>query len=130
MRRLALLIGLLGVAFAIAFAQTGGQITGETRDSTGALVPNASVTVTNTATGVSRTTTTNSAGIYSFPDLTPGTYDVKVVLSGFATVVKTNIELQVQQTARVDFALTVGQSTQTIEVAANAALLEIGRAHV
>jgi Carboxypeptidase regulatory-like domain len=61
MRRLALLIGLLGVAFGIASAQTGGQITGEVRDPTGALVPNASVTVTNTATGVARTTITNAA---------------------------------------------------------------------
>src|ERR1035441_4961175 len=94
MRRVALLIGLMGVAFAMAFAQTGGQITGEARDPAGALGSNASVTATNSATGVARTTTTNTSGIYSFPDLTPGTYDVKVVLSGFDTVVKTNIELQ------------------------------------
>ena len=130
MRRLALLIGLLGVAFVIAFAQTGGQITGEVRDPTGAFVPNASVTVTNTATGVARTTTTNAAGIYSFPDLTPGTYDAKVVVSGFGTIVKANIELQVQQTARVDFTLAVGQSTQTIEVSANAAMLTTENATV
>src|ERR1017187_7660419 len=130
MRRVALLIGLMGVAFAMAFAQAGGQITGEARDPAGALVPNASVTATNSATGVVRTTTTNTSGIYSFPDLTPGTYDVKVVLSGFDTVVKTNIELQVQQTARVDFALIVGQSTQTIEVSANAALLTTENATV
>ena len=123
MRRLVLLIGLLGVAFAIAFAQTGGQITGEIRDSTGALVPSASVTVTNTATNVARSTATNSAGLYSFPGLTPGVYDVKVVMVGFATTTRAGIELQVQQTARIDFALTVGQSQQTIEVAANAALL-------
>ena len=130
MRRLALLIGLLGVAFAMAFAQTGGQITGEARDPTGAIVPNASVTVTNSATGVARTTTTNASGIYSFPDLTPGTYDVKVMVAGFDTIVKTNIPLQVQQTARVDFALAVGQSTQTIEVAANAALLSTENATI
>src|SRR5450759_5331928 len=130
MRRLALLIGLLGVAFAMAFAQTGGQITGEARDPTGAIVPNASVTVTNSATGVARTTTTNASGIYSFPDLTPGTYDVKVMVAGFGTIVKTNIPLQVQQTARVDFALAVGQSTQTIEVSANAAMLTTENATV
>ena len=130
MRRLTFLIGLLGVSLAIAFAQTGGQITGEVKDPSGALVPNANVTVTNTATNAARSTTTNSSGIYSFPDLTPGTYDVKVVSSGFDTVVKANIELQVQQTSRVDFALAVGQSLQTIEVAANAALLATENATV
>jgi len=123
MRRTVILaIGLLGAALGIASAQTGGQITGEARDPSGAFVPNASVTVTNTATSVARSTTTNTAGIYSFPGLTPGTYDVKVAVVGFDTIVKTNIELQVQQTARVDFTLAVGQATQTIEVAANAAL--------
>jgi len=125
-----LLIGLLGVAFAIAFAQTGGQITGEVRDPSGALVPNASVTVTNTATNAARSTETNAAGLYSFPDLTPGIYNVKVVSTGFDTLVKANIELQVQQTARVDFALVVGTATQTVEVAANAALLSTENATV
>jgi len=119
----ALLIGLLGAAFAIAFAQTGGQITGEVRDPSGALVPNASVTVTNTATNAARSTQTNASGLYSFPDLTPGMYEVKVAVPGFANMVKAGIELQVQDVARVDFALAVGQATQTIEVAANAALL-------
>ena len=130
MRRLPLLIGLLGLAFAIAFAQTGGQITGEVRDQSGALVPNAAVTVTNTATNATRSTETNSAGIYSFPDLSPGMYDVKAVATGFATVVKTGVELQVQQTARIDFALAVGQAQQTIEVAGNAALLSTENATV
>ena len=130
MRRLSLLIGLLGVAFAIAFAQTGGQITGEVRDPSGALVPNASVTVTNTATNVARSTETNSAGLYSFPDLSPGVYDVKVAMAGFATVVRMGVELQVQQVARIDFALIVGQAQQTIEVAANAALLATENATV
>jgi hypothetical protein len=120
----------LGVAFAIAFAQTGGQITGEVRDPSGALVPNAAVTVTNTGTNVARSTETNSAGLYSFPDLTPGMYDVKVVMAGFSAMVRTSIELQVQQTARIDFTLTVGQAQQTIEVAANAALLATENATV
>jgi hypothetical protein len=104
-------------------AQTGGQITGEVKDSSGAFMPGASVTVTNTATNVARATTSNSAGIYSFPDLTPGVYQVKVVAPGFEVVVKTNVVLQVQQTERVDFQLAVGQAIQTIEVGANAALL-------
>src|ERR1035437_9943174 len=130
MRRLSTLIVLLGLAFAIAFAQTGGQITGEVRDQSGALVPSAAITVTNAATNATRSTETNSAGIYSFPDLSPGMYDVKAVATGFATMVKTGVQLQVQQTARIDFALAVGQAQQTIEVAGNASLLATENATV
>ena len=103
MRRLFQIAGLLCVAMGVATAQTGGTITGEVKDQSGALVPNATITVTNTATNVARTTQTNSAGIYSFPGLIPGTYQVKAAAGGFQTAVTNNIELQVQQTARVDF---------------------------
>ncbi len=116
-------IGLICLSSGILLAQTAAEITGEVTDPSGAAVPNASVTATNTATNVARPTTTNSAGIYSFPELTPGTYQVRVAAAGFENVVKTNIELQVQQDARIDFTLAVGQATQTIEVSANAALL-------
>ena len=59
------------------------------------------------ATNLSRQTKTNTAGLYVFPDLVPGTYEVKVAASGFDTtpLVKTNIVLEVQQTARIDFAV-------------------------
>jgi len=130
MRTIVLAIGLLGVALGIASAQTGGAITGEVRDQSGALVPNATITVTNTATNVARTTTTNTAGLYNFPALVPGPYQVKAQAAGFATAVASNIELQVQQTARVDLALAVGQATQTVEVSANAALLTTDNATV
>jgi len=126
MRKVALLIGFLDVAF----AQTGGQITGEVKDPSGALVPNATITATNTATNVARTTQTNSAGLYVFPDLIPGPYQVRAATAGFQTAVTSNIELQVQQTARVDFALSVGQATQTVDVSANAALLATENATV
>ena len=123
MRRVLLAAGFLFAACGIVSAQTAAAITGEVTDQSGAAAVTASVTVTNTATSVSRSTTTNTSGVYSFPDLTPGNYQVKVSAPGFETVVKTNIELQVQQTARVDFTLAVGQATQTIEVAANSQML-------
>src|SRR5438477_692450 len=123
MRKLLSVIGLLCLASGIASAQTAGEITGEIKDPSGATVPNVPVTATNTATNVARATTTNTAGIYSFPDLTPGTYQVKAAASGFDTQIKTNIELQVQQTARIDFTLVVGQATQTVEVSATGELL-------
>ncbi len=90
----------------------------------------AAVTAINTATNVSRSTVTNDAGIYSFPSLNPGPYQVKVSAPGFETAVRTNIDLQVQQTARIDFTLAVGQATQTIEVSANIELLTTENATV
>jgi hypothetical protein len=130
MRKAILLIVLLGFALVIAFAQTGGQITGEVKDPSGALVPAANITVTNTGTNVARTTQTNASGIYSFPDLTPGTYQVKAEAAGFQTAITNALELQVQQTAKIDIVLVVGQSTQTIEVAANGAQLATENATV
>ena len=113
-----------------ALAQTSGSITGEVKDQSGAVAADAPVTVTNSRTNVARSTVTNASGIYSFPDLTPGFYEVKVVAPGFAPIVKTNIELQVQQTARVDFSLSVGQATQTVEVSASANSLNTENATV
>jgi hypothetical protein len=129
MQRSVTVLALLAAAAATASAQTGGQITGEVRDQSGAVAPNASVTATNTATNVSRSTLTNSAGIYSLPDLTPGPYQVKVTASGFAGSVS-NLELQVQQTARIDFTLAVGSATQTVEVSAGAEMLNTENATI
>src|SRR5713101_8241504 len=101
MRQLFVLLGLC-LPIGIVSAQTFGEITGEVKDQSGAVAPNASVTATNTATNASRTTRSNEAGIYSFPALLPGPYQIKVEAPGFQLVVRSNIELQVQQTARVD----------------------------
>src|SRR5713226_5019383 len=122
MRQISILLGLC-LPINAASAQTFGEITGEVKDQSGAVAPNASLTVTNTATNAARNTRTNEAGIYSFPALVPGPYQVKVEAPGFQPMVRSNIELQVQQTARIDFSLTVGQATQTIEVSGSAQLL-------
>jgi hypothetical protein len=128
-RGLATLVWLY-VFSGIASAQTLGEITGDVADPSGAAVPKAVVTVTNMATNLARQTTTNLSGLYIFPDLVPGTYSVKVTASGFDTTLKSNIVLEVQQTARIDFILQVGHSTQTVEVAANAAALSTETATV
>ncbi|MCU1329621.1 MAG: TonB-dependent receptor, partial [Bryobacterales bacterium] len=122
MRKLYLIAGLI-ITATLSLAQTAGEITGEVRDPSGASTPNATITATNKDTNVARTTTTNTAGVYSFPAMIPGTYDVKAAAAGFETTVVTNVLLQVQQTARVDFTLTVGQATQTVEVSASGDLL-------
>jgi Carboxypeptidase regulatory-like domain len=129
MKKLLCLLTLC-ISCGIVSAQTSGEITGEVKDQSGAGAANVNVTATNADTGVARTTQTNEAGLYSFPAMIPGTYSVKVTAPGFEVVTKTNILLEVQQTARVDFSLTVGQASQTIEVAANGELLTTDNATV
>ena len=65
-------------------AQTFGEITGEIRDSSGAVVTDAGVTVTNRATNVTRTGVTNESGVYSFPSLPPGLYELRVEKAGLS----------------------------------------------
>src|SRR6202171_2739999 len=122
MRHVLLIIGLC-LSAGFAAGQTFGSSTGEVRDQSGAVIPAVPVTVTNTGTNAARTTNTNEAGVYSFPDLVPANYQVRVEAPGFQPMLRTGIDLQVQQTVRIDFALIVGQSTQTVEVSAAAATL-------
>jgi len=112
------------------YAQTLGDIGGEVRDPAGAAVVEATVTITNTATNASRTTTTNESGLYAFPALQPGTYSIRVEAKGFKAYNQTGIELQVQQNARIDIALTIGQVTEVLEVTAQGALLATENATV
>ena len=129
MRSLLLLAGLTLLS-GVASAQTAGEITGEVKDQSGAIAPGVPVIATNSETNAARTTSTNSAGVYSFPSLNPGKYNVKVEAPGFQTSLRSGVELQVQQTARVDFTLTVGQASQTIEVSASGEMLTTESASV
>jgi len=104
-------------------AQTHGEITGEVSDPSGAVVGGASVTVTNQQTNASRHVTSNSAGLYSFPSLVPGVYSVRVELAGFQAMVRQGIGVQVQQTARVDFRMQVGQVAEVLQVTGAPSLL-------
>src|SRR5580704_11509877 len=109
---LALSVAILGLCLSGAlFGQTLGEITGEVRDSTGGVITGAEIQVTNTGTGAQRRTMSNASGVYSFPLLQPGTYDVSVSMTGFQSMTRSSLELQVQETARVDFTLQVGQSS-------------------
>ncbi len=106
-----------------SLAQTFGVITGEVHDTSGAVIAGAAVGVTNQATGATRNAVTNEVGSYSFPSLPPGIYDLKVSTSGFQTITHPGVELQVQQTARVDFTMELGQQTQVVEVTGGAPLV-------
>ena len=111
-----------------AWAQTG-TITGEVKDSTGAVVPGATVTAVNKATNATRTTTTNAVGLFDFPALQPGAYTVKGELEGFKSASR-DIELQVQQTARVTFALELGTISEQTTVTGVSPLVETSNATI
>ena len=116
-------LACLLLAAQLGFGQTFGSISGETRDSSGAIVAGVAVTAVNAGTNATRTVTTNEAGEYAFPSLPPGMYSVKVEKIGFKSVVRNQIELQVQLAARIDFELQIGQVSESVEVRADAALL-------
>ncbi|MFZ0589861.1 MAG: TonB-dependent receptor [Bryobacteraceae bacterium] len=101
-----------------------GSIVGTVRDATGAVVPNASVTATNTATNITFPTTTNGAGEYQFNALHPGDYNVKATASGFSAQVFPNVHVDVQSRPLVDFTLQPGNVNQTVEVQSASPLLD------
>jgi hypothetical protein len=118
------------VPAASSSAQTFGQITGQVTDASGAVLAGASVTVTNTQTNAVRDAVTNSSGSYVFPNLLPGVYSVKVDLQGFQSKVANNVELQVQQTARIDFSLELGSLEVAVEVTGSAPMINVTDATV
>src|ERR1700756_3449830 len=87
--------------------QTLGEITGQVGDQSRAAVPSAVVTLTNTTTNAVRQSNSNEQGLYTFPSVPPGIYNLKVEHSGFKTVTSNNVEVQVQQTVRLDVTLQV-----------------------
>ena len=101
-----------------------GEITGTVTDSTGAVVAGAVITLTHPATNTQRVLRTNSSGIYDLPALPPGSYNLKVEMTGFNAQVRNDIELQVAQVARIDIALQVGNVSEVVEVAGGAPVLE------
>ncbi len=102
---------------------TSTEILGLVTDATGAVVPGARVTITRVATGETRTVATNQAGEYGFPLVEIGLYRVHVEMPGFRSQTVTGLRVELQQKARVDFNLEVGQLTETVEVSASAVLL-------
>ena len=99
-------------------------ITGKVTDATGASVVGAKVMATDRDRGTEWPTVTNAEGIYNLPRLPIGTYNLKVEQSGFQTATESNITLQMNQTARLDFPLQVGSVTQSVEVTSIAPLLQ------
>jgi hypothetical protein len=112
-----------------AFAQTPtGTISGVVEDSTGAAVPNATVTVTNTATNVTQTLKTDGEGRYTQGFLNPGQYQVKVTATGFTPTEQDGITVDVAQSHPVDFSLKVGSEGANVIVQATTPALQTNNA--
>jgi hypothetical protein len=107
-----------------AHAQALSGINGTVTDASGAVVPNAKVTVTNNATSVSRVATTSSAGTYDVTDLIPGVYTVRVESPGFQAAVINNAGIEVAKSSTVNAMLQPGNAEQTIEVTGSLIALE------
>ena len=115
---------LLAGIFCCAVSAQTSSITGRVADASGAIAPRAKVTATSAASGVESNVETNGQGFYSIPSLLPGRYTISVSKAGFQSVRETGVELAVQQVARLDFTLQVGQVSERIEVQAQSIVLD------
>ncbi|MBS1833048.1 MAG: TonB-dependent receptor, partial [Acidobacteria bacterium] len=104
------------LAACIMFGQTTAQLNGTVSDKSGAAVPSAEVTAINVDTKVERKVTTNEDGSFTIPFLAPGNYRVVIQKQGFRTVNQENVRLEVNQVARVDSSLEVGQVSESVNV--------------
>src|SRR2546428_13562857 len=120
---IALLISIC-VASSNVWAQATAEISGTARDQSGAVLPGVEIPVTKTETGGIRNSVTNETGSYVLTNLPIGPYKLEASLPGFRTYAQTGIVLQVDSNPVINVTLEVGQVAETIEVQANAALVE------
>ena len=110
-------------AKALAQGETTSAIVGQVRDTTDAVVPGATVTITNHETGLKRTARTDDAGRFNFPQLKPGTYSVRAEAQGFDPRQNDNVISGLGQKQTVDFTLKVARSNEVVEVSSEAPLI-------
>src|SRR6185436_3904919 len=117
MKRLALLSILIVSAYLTAFSQQAANATlnGTVTDPNGAVVAGAKITATQTATTVTRNTVTSDDGLYVLSNMSPGTYELKFELKGFATKILKDVSLNVGQTATFNVSLEVGTVSVTLD---------------
>ena len=117
-------LAVLSLLPCLLMGQTQSRLAGLVTDDSGAVVVGARVTARNVQTGVTTTATTGEAGNYLFPALLPGGYEVSVEKAGFKRAVQAGLTLETGITRTVDLRLSVGAVSETVEVKAQAALLE------
>ena len=126
-----MLLALLASTNTAAWAQANsGTITGTLTDPNGGAIPDAKVTIHNTATGIDRDLTTNGAGLYTAPFLQPGPYEVTAAKAGFSTLVRKDLTLQVGQTLTLDLQLQVQATAETVTVTGEAPIVDPSKTDV
>src|SRR5215831_10579174 len=123
----------LALCAAVAHAQSNASdaaLEGYVRDPSGAVIAAAKVTVHNLETNIVHSTVTGEDGYYRFPLLHVGTYRVTATAAGFRQIDQTGVSLAVGQKARIDFAMQLGESTETVNVTADAPMAETGQATI
>jgi hypothetical protein len=128
--RLFLLPGLAVLAPAVVSAQFSGAIQGTITDAQKAVVSNAVVIITHTASGVTREATTSDEGIFRIPSLAPGTYRVQVAKPGFLTARRENVIVGITETVRLDVTLEVSGVQETVTVTGGSPLVETEKGRV
>ena len=116
---------LVAISSPVRAQVTGATLSGTLSDTTGAILPQGQVTAKNTQTGISTSAQTNSAGLYSIPNLQPGNYEVSFSATGFRTEVRSGIALTVGAQQVLNIVLVVGTSTQQIEVTTEAPVVQL-----
>ena len=119
-----LLMGLLMCTAASAQSNAVAQINGTAKDQSGALLPGVDIKVTQTETGLDRSTVTDETGTYTLTNLPIGPYRLEASLPSFKTYAQTGIVLQVNSNPTIPVVLSVGEITETVQVEANAAMVE------
>jgi hypothetical protein len=108
----------------------GATLSGTVMDQSGGVVPRAAISIKNIATGITRSSTTSTAGFYSAPNLLPGTYEIKAAAPGFSSEVQSAIKLTVGEQQVLNFTLQVGQMTQTVEVTTEAPTVQLASSSI
>ncbi len=120
-----LLVAMLSLANTMLFAQgTAATVSGFVTDSSGATLPSATVTYTNTATGAVSKATTNSEGLYRVTGLLPGIYKAIIAMTGFKTAVQEGVDLQIEAQVTLNYTLDVGATSEVVAVNADSSILE------
>src|SRR5579862_6242605 len=126
---LALAVVCLAPVKTLAQGETTSAIVGQVRDATNAVVPGATVTITNPETGLRRSAKTDDSGRFNFPQLKPGVYSVEVKASGFEPRQNNNVVSGLGQKQTVDFIVGVARFRETVEVSSEAPILNAENAN-
>src|SRR6266540_924466 len=119
---------LAGLTLRVEAQAVRGTLLGNVIDSSGAPVPGATVSITETQTNSTASAVTNESGVYRFPNLKDGVYRVEAELSGFRKTVRDGVQVDVNTTVRIDLTLQPGELTETVDVSAETPALQTDRA--